>query len=155
MLGFALAVTFAAYLTALVRTALGLVVHTDQPYMGLWADIEGFPLMFAVLHWPTTALVLAATVPLANAINGRLGARRWIWWIAIAFLYTAIGLAIVVVASTDPWGGGGMLFGPYSQGWANPQIPLFKVILLIAFCIGGFAAAPILDFVAGLRRSPS
>ena len=151
--GFGLAVSAAAYSTALARVVLGLALRTDQPYMGVWNDIAQFPLLFALVEWPITAIVLGIAVISANFLNkGRSDPKGWLLTCGLVFTLTSIG--IVAANSLNPFAHGLPIsvFDPYSQGWSGPE-PLRKVAITIGFCIGGCTAALIYDWAVRSRRS--
>lgn len=151
-LGFVFAVSAASYLTALIRVVLGFAFSTDTPYMGLWNDIGQFPLLFAVLEWPITAIVFAISIVLASPLKDR--PRQWLWTIVCAVSFVGMALGIVAIRSPDPWDAmlPISLFNAYSQGWSDSSEPLFKLALALAFGVGGIAAAFIFNRLARQSR---
>lgn len=158
VVGFVLAATAAAYFTALVRIVLGFAFGIDRPYLGeAWNDIASFPVVFTLLEWPLTAIVLLVSVFFANALKQAVRLDVWRWSAACALFFSIVSLGIVAAMSADPWNPTLVrvpisLFNAYAQTWSEGD-PLFKLAMTIAFAVGGALAALILTVVTKQRPS--
>lgn len=158
--GFVLAATAAAYFTALVRVVLGFAFGINRPYLGeMWNDVASFPIVFTLLEWPLTAIVLLVSVLLANALKQAVRLDGWRWSAACALFFTIVSLGIVAAMSADPWNPALIrvpisLFNAYAQSWSEGN-PLFKLAMMIAFVVGGLLAALIFTSVTKQRPSPA
>jgi len=151
ILCFAVAVSVAAYVTGLLRVVLGFVLGASHPYMGLWNDIAQFPLLFMLVFWPGTAIVLLAALGVAHFFPTRGRRSRWAWRATCAFSFAMLGTLIVAANSSVPWGNALSLFSAYSQSWSDTSGPLFKLALGLSFVGGGVAGALVFDGLAKPR----